>query len=449
MAATFVVFFLIIEKTINKNWRFTLNEMIIFILAGLLYSAVRVYIIQRGTLAFSISEISSYDFIRLVLLLIPFLNGYFRFWKSFSWRTTIVLSTFMIIMVGVCEYITEQILYFFVLGWFQNSSSNLSIAVLQMIAYNVLLLGQFATMIILAAKYTKGLRRTIMEGKWIQRILPIFCLLPLVAVIITLGYVNNNNIETQLSPRAIAIRAIVPLFIIMFILGIGLVHQRYKKKRREEERKNLLRYITELEQQQVDISKFKHDYRNIIFSLQGFIEKGDWTGLEKYYSQKIEKVPEAIGQESFPLSDLSKIKNLEIKGVLVAKLVLVQSMNIRAKVLVNKEIENFTIDTEVLIQILEALIDNSIEELMALGGGELYLSCIKTENEISVVVGNTCRLGSRSHEERKKLNYSPKGMELNQNSSTISELIKDYPNLAIHIKTKEGLYIQELIIVDP
>jgi len=241
------------------------------------------------------------------------------------------------------------------------------------------------------------------------------------------------------------------LFLLIYVSAIFF----YKKyiltkrnaQRNAEEQKNLQHYTDEIERQYIGIQKFKHDYQNILFSLDCFIHEDDWVGLKQYYMTKIKKASEVVTKEIFSLESLSKIKVREIKSILAGKLILAQNMGIDTVFQADDEITCFYMDSVDLVRIIGILLDNAIEELTESSCGTLSIGCFKEEAGVTIVVQNTCRLDNMPKlHEIWQLGFSTKGKGRGLGLSTLSELVDTHPNLILETTIVNDNFVQKLKI---
>jgi len=252
----------------------------------------------------------------------------------------------------------------------------------------------------------------------------------------------------------ISIHLLVPfsLFLIIYVFAIYFFEKNILTKRKAQqhatEQKHLQYYTGELEQYQLGVRKFKHDYQNILLSLDAYIEDGDLAGLRQYYYSSIKPASDIITKGNFALDGLDKIKIRAIKSSLAAKLMLAQNtgMDIHTTFEANEDIDHVPLDLVVLVRMLSILLDNAIEELTELGGGELFVSCLKWDTGITFIVQNTCRPDLPPSQQLWGANFSTKGENRGLGLSNLSELINIYPNVTLSTKISKNSFRQELLI---
>jgi len=243
-------------------------------------------------------------------------------------------------------------------------------------------------------------------------------------------------------------------FALMYLLLVGsffhtrMLRTRYEQQRKETELQSLKHYTEELERQQIAMRKFKHDYQNMLLSISEFVYSGDLQGLQQYYSSSVEAAAEIITKDTSVLDGLGKVKVPEIKSILAAKLMMAQNtdMGIRTMFEANEDIDHISVDSLVLVRMLGIILDNAIEALAELGGGELFVGCYKWEAGITFIVQNTCPPDTPPPQQLWKPGFSTKGDNRGLGLFNLSELADSCPNVTLKTSVREGSFSQELLI---
>ncbi|MCL2426593.1 MAG: GHKL domain-containing protein [Oscillospiraceae bacterium] len=205
--------------------------------------------------------------------------------------------------------------------------------------------------------------------------------------------------------------------------------------------------MDEIEQQQTATRKFKHDYQNILLSLEGFFESNDFPGAKDYYYSQIKATSEIITKDNFTLDRLIQIKIPEIKGLLIAKLMMAQSNGINTSVEVEDIIDNISIDSVAIVRMLGIILDNAIEELRELDSGKLAITCYKINTGVIFVVENTCRSDIQALHELEQYGFSTKGNGRGLGLNNLSELVAaNASNVALQTSIVDGCFIQKIVV---
>jgi len=220
--------------------------------------------------------------------------------------------------------------------------------------------------------------------------------------------------------------------------------------RKEAELTIQQQYTDRIEKQQTAIRKFKHDYQNILLSIDAFVMAEDLDGLKRYMP-KIRTASTVITEGALTLENLNKIKPLEIKILLAEKIMLAQDIgaNVSITFEVLGEIDHIPGDSVVVVRMLGIILDNSIEALTELQNGKLLIACYKTGKSVVFIVQNTCSPDIPPYSQLKQEGFSTKSDGRGLGLSNLSELAGTNPNITLQSSIKRcGNFIQKLSIRD-
>jgi len=242
------------------------------------------------------------------------------------------------------------------------------------------------------------------------------------------------------------------LLVTYSIVGFIFYHRYMKKKHelevKQKEEEILKSYISTIEEQQVEIRKFHHDYKNIFLSLESFILDQEYEELENYYYTKIKPISDKAIANKFQLEHLSRINIREVKSILASKLVQAHQLGIDVKFEAPEIIETLPMDSLVFVRVVGIILDNAIEELETLGEGQLLVGLIKEKDKdfIDFIVQNTCRTDIQNLQILKQPGFSSKAKGRGLGLANLSELIRDNKNATLITRINENQFIQRITV---
>ena len=443
----FIIAVFAVAKLLTLDWEWRGREFIYFIAAACAASVVSV--LNRDI--YFQTPLSLGDLAKLIILYI-----YFRKIKAYPRKKAVILTTITI-------YVFIVVLYFllliysnlvslpgisFSIDFLPDTTDEVSVmAILQVFFY----LPFFAFPTMLIAKFTQSSRQIINESKQLQNIfmyVGIGQLIIYTALVVFWRAQEYNAIDRLVSNNAIVIVSFGISILLGLYLYIRYINTRNNRRQKEAEQRSLQYYVNELEQQQAAMQKFKHDYHNILMSMDVYIQDKDIAGLEQYFSSKIKPASETITKNNFALQGLGKIKVREIKSIIAAKIMQAQSMNtdIDIKFEANEDIEHIPIDSVALVRMLGIILDNAIEALTELGSGKLFVAVHKWEAGITFTVQNTCSTDMPPVYQVLKPGFSTKDKSRGIGLSNLMEIVDANPNVIRETKIENGSFIQRLLI---
>ena len=166
---------------------------------------------------------------------------------------------------------------------------------------------------------------------------------------------------------------------ILFIVCIKTVKKEEEQKAEEKQLEILEAYIKNLEQLNEKTSAFRHDYKNILSGLSGFLKEGKIEELTAYLSEIIhatEKINE--GQDS-AWKELRYVYPLELEGFLYEKILSASAQKTRMQIQVDEKLDFKCSYMKDVIRILGIFIDNAIEETRNMENGYIIIVAMNTE----------------------------------------------------------------------
>ncbi|CEN80563.1 ATP-binding protein [[Clostridium] sordellii] len=209
--------------------------------------------------------------------------------------------------------------------------------------------------------------------------------------------------------------------------------------------KEINEYNSKLESLTNEMRKFRHDYKNIILSMCGYIDAGDMEGLREFFYSNIECSAKNLDIYNLNFSSVGNIKCIEAKGMIASKLIMAQRKGIDTNVYIPNIVKDINFNCLDLCRILGIILDNSIEASLECENPSITLSIIDKENLISIIISNTYKEKIEDISNLFKDGYSSKGEGRGIGLSNLRKILNNYENVYFTIKI-EGEFIQKLDI---
>ncbi len=308
-------------------------------------------------------------------------------------------------------------------------------------------------MVVLASLAIRRFVFTRLPQKWQQYSGPILFMLFFTNKVYALyQYLLASPAETQFD-------TLIKMFVItlVFVVTLGGIsiyifsnNQKLAFATREKviEQRAMQLYIDEISKQNEEINQFRHDYLNILSSLESYLEEGDLQALTVYYQQTIQPTRTLFLANASKLSALQKIDHPAIRGIFMTKLLLAQEKGISVhlemtgKIIFPKHVFDLN-----LIRILGILLDNAIEEVDALGKGELAVAFFQEKDALVILIQNTVRNPVKPLYQLKKEGFSTKGKGRGYGLSTVDELMSQTSTLLLETTISQHLFVQKLTLL--
>lgn len=247
----------------------------------------------------------------------------------------------------------------------------------------------------------------------------------------------------------------VVLFIVFFSLIASLVlmfflaNYFYKKKLAQKESVLLQQYLESLEESILNLRKFKHDYQNILLSLKSYVDEKNTEQLEHYFYETIWTTNRLFKNNFLQLTDLSKIKNLELRSIILNKVILAQTKNINISLEIPtkvKEIRKYRIN---LVRSFGIILDNAIEAAEETDNKYVKIALFYEEDSLKIIVENSYigknialkQLQNSGFSTKNRPNERTRGFGL----SNLNDMIDGTDNIVLETRMEEN-FVQILEI---
>lgn len=222
--------------------------------------------------------------------------------------------------------------------------------------------------------------------------------------------------------------------------------EREEEINREKERFEMLRqYTTSVEYMLDDMRAFRHDYKNILVSMAGYLRENDIGGLREYFKQNIQDSVVDIEEKNNVWISLKHINPMGLKGFLYEKVLLALSENVEISVEIREDV---TIECSYMNDLIRALgifIDNAIEEVNDEKKGRVLIR-IEKKDGILFWIENTCTKELDLSQIFEK-GYSDKGEGRGSGLSWVKNMIEKHNDLYHECRISDGKVIQILEIM--
>jgi len=435
--------YFVVAKILIRDKSFCIKECVYVTIASLIKAVLAI-----------ISINIFYTGITISALIIPFAcMFYFNKIKHYPLVKSFALLFFPMIIIAMSDVVTMTLVNFF-FPYFFTSIPNFPLLIgfsfnnfLYFSPYIFFTLILSAVTTYLLVTVTKKQRKLINQSVKVQKFLAFVSLLT-IAITITVTYTwryLGSAIESLAVNTIPLLIVAVATFVCIVFYTVSL-HMRVALKQKEAEQEAMKYYTEQIEQQQIVVQQFKHDSKNILLSIEGYLEANDITGLKDYFHTKIKTTTNEAIQDDFNLHRLNKIKVPEIRATIMGKLVAAQSAGINTTLEVEEKIDHISMDSISLVRILGILLDNAIEALNELQTGTLSVACFKQADAVVLIVQNTCKEDLPPLSQLKQAGFSTKGTGRGLGLSNLSKFVGEHPNAVLQTNISEGNFTQKLTI---
>ncbi|WP_062105418.1 sensor histidine kinase [Bacillus niameyensis] len=399
-----------------------------------------VLIVTAGMIVISVPAVLCYLFVTKWLGLIYLLISTIGFFFFYTKKLRVLLDVFILaIVIIISETISQNIK-------FSIFSHDSPIAIGTSIILFLLFFAFFIYLYIL-----------FIQKIWDSIAIPVASQLLIITIsFITVAIVTLNlfiSLSLNLYSTAMFNLLIQAIYFALILIFTFLLLRTSKKmnilKQKETEREQLLQYMQSLERINKDMQSFRHDYQNILLTMQGYINQNDIDGLKTYFNDRIVKVENRTIQNNYLFNQLDMIKIVELKGLLSSKVLLAEEWGIDINVEVPETIQAVEMNIIDLTRMVGILMDNAIEASADLKDGQLKIAFLKkVDHSLLIIFENRIGHESINMERLFEAGYSSKGTGhgMGLGLATARKIVNDYPNITMNTRIENGFFIHEVEI---
>ena len=284
------------------------------------------------------------------------------------------------------------------------------------------------------------------EVGWILSILCLLVLTSYYALIIGEYYLKIHSVYGL--TNLFFISMYTSILIIGAFFSVGLIKQSVKNKLLKQEYQTFTEYMKMLELTNNEIRNFKHDYKNILLTIEGYLDEKDYYSLDNYFRKVILPTVTYLEKDSFKISKASNIESSAVKSLVVNKALIAQQKGINTIIEVPKKIKELPNNLILLlVRGLGIILDNANEGADESKNPELRIAMFEVGRTLTIIIRNSCLENIPPIHQLKQNGFSTKGVERGQGLAILQELIHEEDNVFLETKIESDFFIQKLVIL--
>lgn len=205
-------------------------------------------------------------------------------------------------------------------------------------------------------------------------------------------------------------------------------------------------YIDGLECMIDESRSIRHDYKNILATMSGYLQEDDYTGLKKYFENNIRDFCVSADKSGKIWSALADVQPMELKGFLYEKALRASSMQVDFQIVIEQGAVIRYPDMENLIRVFGNLLDNAIEAAAESEDKYITLHILKKESSVFFIIQNTFK-EKPDLEKIFEKGYTTKGDEHGNGLYFVKEYLEKRDDIYPIFSIERNEFVQSLEIV--
>lgn len=205
-------------------------------------------------------------------------------------------------------------------------------------------------------------------------------------------------------------------------------------------------YARRMEGLYEEIRVFRHDYRNILATMQHYIDEENTEALKEYFHRTILRGAPVLSDDGFALGRLHWLEDDAVKSLLYTKIVSILNHQIQFELEIAEHVPALPMDSLTLCRILGILLDNALEASLESPEKKLRISIVTTDAAVIFTVTNSTlplpvpvgRLLQRGYSSKE--NHEGIGL------ATVAGLLDSCPCANLSTKCEDNVFCQALEI---
>jgi|SRR5690625_212116 len=236
------------------------------------------------------------------------------------------------------------------------------------------------------------------------------------------------------------------ILLLMILIGFHLMKEKLLEEQQDRLDDALMDYVETLEIMHDELASFRHDYINVLLTLDEGVRTKNIEQIEHIYYGVIAPTSKLVNNYKLDIVKLSYINIPEVKGLLSSKLIAAQHENIKVMVDIPQPIEEIAMPLVKFIRIISILVDNGIEEAVQSRDKILQISFFALEENQYFIVRNSTEQRDLDLELIYQKRHSSKKGNRGYGLYSLKQMIDKTMNATLETNLKDSRFTQTLIL---
>lgn len=249
-----------------------------------------------------------------------------------------------------------------------------------------------------------------------------------------------------LTVNGILVSVLVLSSAVLFYILYQILLQNQQLALQQQEQEITREYMTQMEYLYQDMCSFRHDYKNILSTMEYYMEHKELDKLEEYFRQEILPTASSLPGQDFILGRLTQVQVAPIKSLLCSKLCSCQNKQIPFTLSIPEPVTHFPMDVLSLSQILGILLDNAMEAALQTEKPYLEIILLPQEEHIYIEIKNSTLPLTVPISDLSRRGFSTKKGHTGLGLHTVQKLLAPLDHVQFSLEVQDSIFSAKLVL---
>lgn len=249
-----------------------------------------------------------------------------------------------------------------------------------------------------------------------------------------------------LTVNGILVSVLVLSSAVLFYILYQILLQNQQLALQQQEQEITREYMTQMEDLYQDMCSFRHDYKNILSTMEYYMEHKELNKLEEYFRQEILPTASSLPGQDFILGRLTQVQVAPIKSLLCSKLCSCQNKQIPFTLSIPEPVTHFPMDVLSLSQILGILLDNAMEAALQTEKPYLEFILLPQEEHIYIEIKNSTLPLTVPISDLSRRGFSTKKGHTGLGLHTVQKLLAPLDHVQFSLEVQDSIFSAKLVL---
>ena len=243
---------------------------------------------------------------------------------------------------------------------------------------------------------------------------------------------------------------------ICFLIFLGTlvqmktVRDRYEKKmelkQKKFEQRQMEQYMDKIQDLYAELKGFRHDFGNIITSLNLAIEERDLEDIKRIKRDILEECYGELQKEEYTGFDLGNIRDSALRSILSRGWIYAEKLGVKLTFETGEVIEKLPMRLLDLVRTVGILVNNAIEAANSSLEKEVHIAVFNMPNGVHLIVQNSIADQPIDWNKLFDKGFSTKGDRRGMGLGIVKDIVEGYSSVFLETELINGKFTQTLVV---